>query len=234
MTYAPADIYRRLRDFWLGDEALSVFLVLLFLALFLGPFLDSQQTRLLTSFFLSLVMVSGVVIISRRTVVRCIAGSVACAAIVLRWLTHVQPTPALLRWSSLASLVFMIILTVVILNRVFMDDRPVTPHRVQGAVAAYVLFGITWSVLYGFLDQVIPNAFNLPQACGDYGPARQEVFAYYSFITLTTVGYGDISPTHDISRMFAVMEALVGQLYPATLLARLVSLAITQKQGQNE
>lgn len=234
MTYAPADIYRRLRDFWLGDEALSVFLVLLFLALFLGPFLDSQQTRLLTSFFLSLVMVSGVVIISRRTVVRCIAGSVACAAIVLRWLTHVQPTPALLRWSSLASLVFMIILTVVILNRVFMDDRPVTPHRVQGAVAAYVLFGITWSVLYGFLDQVLPNAFNLPQASGDYGPARQEVFAYYSFITLTTVGYGDISPTHDISRMFAVMEALVGQLYPATLLARLVSLAITQKQGQNE
>jgi hypothetical protein len=227
-------MYRRIRDFWLGDEALSLFLLLLFLAIFLGPFLDSQQTRLITSLFLSLVMLSGVVTISRRTIVRVVAGSVAFTAIVLRWLTHVRPTQAIMRWSSLASFVFMVTLTMVILYKVFMDDRPVTTHRVVGAVAAYILFGITWSVLYGFLDQVLPNAFNLPQASGDYGPARQEVFAYYSFITLTTVGYGDISPTHDISRMFAVMEALVGQLYPATLLARLVSLAITQKQGQNE
>jgi hypothetical protein len=230
MTYAPADIYRRLRDFWLGDEALSVFLVLLFLAIFLGPFLDSTQVRLLTSLLFSLLMVSGVITISRRPSIRFVAGMVACTAITLRWLTHVQPTPSLLRWSSLASFVFMVTLTLVILYKVFMDDKPVTTHRVVGAVAAYLMFGITWSILYGFLDQVLPNAFNLPLASGDYGPARQEVFAYYSFITLTTVGYGDISPTHDVSRMFAVMEALVGQLYPATLLARLVSLAITQQQ----
>lgn len=230
MTYAPADMYRRLRDFWLGDEALSVFLVLLFLAIFLGPFLDSPQVRLLTSLLFSLLMVSGVINISRRPSVRLMAGMVACAAIVLRWFTHIRPTPAMLRWGSLASFVFMVTLTMVILYKVFMDAKPVTTHRVVGAVAAYLMFGITWSILYGFLDLVLPNAFNLPQTGGDYGPARQEVFAYYSFVTLTTVGYGDISPTHDVSRMFAVMEALVGQLYPATLLARLVSLAITQQQ----
>lgn len=230
MKCAPADMYLRLRAFWLGDEALSVFLILLFLALFLGPFLDSPQVRLLTSLFFSLLMVSGIVNISRRPSIRCVAGMVACSAIALRWLTHVRPTPETLRWGSLASLIYMIMLSMVILYKVFMDDKPVTANRVKGAVAAYLLFGITWSVLYGFLDQVLPNAFNLPQAAGDYGPARQEVFVYYSFITLTTVGYGDISPTHDVSRMFAVMEALVGQLYPATLLARLVSLAITQQQ----
>lgn len=229
MRYAPADMLRRLRNFWLGDEALSVFLVLLFLALFLGPFLDSPLVRLLTSLFLSLVMVCGVITISRLSLIRYVAGLVACAAITLRWLTHIRPTPATLLWGSLASLIFMVMLTLVILNKVFMDDRPVTRQRIEGAVAAYLLFGITWSVLYGFLDQVLPGAFNIP-AGGGYGPARQESFAYYSFITLTTVGYGDITPTHDVSRMFAVMEALVGQLYPATLLARLVSLAITQQQ----
>ena len=78
MEYAPADMYRRLRDFWLGDEALSVFLILLFLALFLGPFLDSPQVRLLTSLFFSLLMVSGVINLSRRPSIRFVAGIVAC------------------------------------------------------------------------------------------------------------------------------------------------------------
>jgi hypothetical protein len=58
----------------------------------------------------------------------------------------------------------------------------------------------------------------------------QETFAYFSFVTLSTLGYGDITAVHPVSRMFVIMEALVGQLYPATLLARLVSLEISNRQ----
>ena len=59
---------------------------------------------------------------------------------------------------------------------------------------------------------------------------RQQILTYFSFVTLTTVGYGDITPTHEVTRMFAIMEALCGQLYPATLLARLVSLEVMHRK----
>ena len=229
MNTSLSDMFRRITDFWLGDEGLSSFLTLLFLALFLGPFVDSLLVRLLTSLILSLVMVVGVVTISRRPSVKFFAGLVALAAIVLRWMTHIMPTPSVLRWSSLASLVFMVLLTLVTLNKVFRDDRPVTAHRIRGAIAAYLLFGITWAILYGLMDQILPQAFSLSGSGGAYDAERQERIVYFSFVTLTTLGYGDITPTHDVSRMCAIMEALVGQLYPATLLARLVSLEVSHR-----
>jgi hypothetical protein len=224
-----SDISGKWTEWWLEEWGLSAFLVLVFFALFLGPIVDWPIVRWLTSLLLSLLMVSGVVAMSRRPTVRVFAGMVAFAAIVLRWMTHAVGTPAVFRWSSLVSFIFMVLLTVGTLYKVYSDDRPVTPNRIMGAVAAYLLFGITWSILFGFLDQVLPGgAFSISGA-GVYDPERQEKLIFFSFVTLSTVGYGDITPTHDISRMCAVVEALVGQLYPATLLARLVSLEVSRR-----
>jgi len=141
-----------------------------------------------------------------------------------------MPTPTIFKLGTLAVLVFMIMLTVVTLAKVF-SKGPVTTHRVKGAIAVYLLFGMTWALLYGLLDQSLPNAFNLPAGGDIFTPERQETLTYFSFITLTTLGYGDITPVHEISRMFVVMEALCGQLYPATLLARLVSLQLMSKDN---
>ena len=103
---------------------------------------------------------------SRRPKTRFFAGLMAFVAIALRWMTHIVPTPLILRVSGLATLFFMILLTVVVLARVFKDDRPVTVHRIMGAIAAYLLFGITWAILYDLLDQVLPHAFNNPLPAG--------------------------------------------------------------------
>jgi hypothetical protein len=221
----------RVGAFWLGDQGLSAFLGLLFLAIFLGPFTGSGLVHLLTPLFLSLLMVAGVSSVSRRTVMRVVAGGVACSAIVLNWMAHLVPSPAVQASSSLASLIFMVLLTTGVLYKVFRDDKPVTLHRVRGAIAAYLLFGITWSILYSLLDQTLPHAFSLPESRGLDSPGRQESITYFSFVTLATLGYGEITPTHGVSRMFAVLEALTGQLYPATLLARLVSLEVVHRTG---
>ncbi len=225
MNTSRSGIFMRFKEFWLGDESLTAFLLLLFIAIFLGPFVDSLQVRLLTSLLFSLVMIAGVVSMSQHAAIRFAAGMVACIAITLRWLKHVMPTPTIMKLGTIAVLIFMIILTGVTLAKVFSKGR-VTSHKIMGAIAVYLLFGLTWSLLYGLLDQLLPNAFSLPPIGDNFIPERQETLTYFSFVTLTTMGYGDIIPTHAITRMFVVVEGLCGQLYPATLLARLVSLEL--------
>ena len=103
----------------------------------------------------------------------------------------------------------------------------VSVHRVMGGVAAYLLIGVTWAFGYKLLLEIIPNAihFQIPLttvvATGE--PGR---LIYFSFETLTTVSYGDAYPVHRIARSLTTAEALIGQLYPAILIATLVGMAL--------
>jgi len=233
MTDNISSLQVKLKRVLSGENWLDVFLCMLFFSFFLAPFIDSPQFRLLTSLLYSLLMVAGVVSMSRQPAIRMTAAVIACVAITLRWLKHIIPTAEIVIMGTVAVLLFLVLLTAVTLAKVFGKGR-VTPHRVRGAIAVYLLFGLTWSILYGLLDQTLPHAFSLPPDVDIFTPARQETLSYFSFVTLTTVGYGDIAPTHEISRMFAVMEALFGQLYPATLLARLVSLQLMDRNIAEE
>ena len=221
---------RRFANFWWGDGGMSAFLLLLFAFLFLAPFFESQLLRSLSALFFTLLLISGVAYISLRPLLRRAAGAVALATIVLHWLQQFSPSRGLAIAGSLLSLLCLTCLTLVVLVRVLRDTGPVTSARVQGAVAAYVLFGVTWAMLYRLLHICIPAAFSLPATVGITPAELQETFAYFSFVTLSTLGYGDITAVHPVSRMFVILEALVGQLYPATLLARLVSLEISNRQ----
>lgn len=221
----------RFTDFWWGDRGLSAFLLLLFAALFLAPFFESALLRSLSTVFFSLLLISGVAYISPRPLLRRITGVVAIATISLHWLQEVRPSPALAIADSALTLVCLVTLTLVVLIRVFRDTGSVTASRVQGAIAAYVLLGISWSVLYRLLDLCLPAAFSITAAADMTFAEMRASLTYFSFVTLTTLGYGDITATHPIARMFVIFEALVGQLYPATLLARLVSLEISHRQG---
>ncbi|MEJ2698586.1 MAG: potassium channel family protein [Desulfuromonadales bacterium] len=221
---------KRFANFWWGDRGLSAFLLLLLTSLFLKPFFHSPLLRGLSDVFFSLLLISGVAYISPRPLLRWIAGTLALVAIVLHWLQEYLVAPWVATAASLLTLLFLIFLTLVVLARVFREKGPVTSARVQGAVAAYLLFGITWGVLYKFLFFLFPASIHFPATAG-VNPAEQgESLTYFSFVTLTTLGYGDITPVHPVTQMFVGFEALVGQLYPATLLARLVSLELTARQ----
>ncbi|HAM53475.1 MAG TPA: hypothetical protein DCP92_23310 [Nitrospiraceae bacterium] len=93
-----------------------------------------------------------------------------------------------------------------------------------------------WKYIYELIALFIPKAFSFPQSMtalpGD--PEYQSTLAYFSFVTMATLGYGDIVPVHPVARLFAVIEALIGLLYPATLLARLVSLQIIYRNESTD
>lgn len=227
-----SSVWQRLSHFCLGQQGLWAFIFLMFVAQMIGPTIDSPLVRLLTALLFTSFLIAGVFSLSSRPVVRFLAALLALAGIALRWLRLAMPTPAIISWGFALPLLFMICLTLANIRRVFCDDEAVTAARVTGAVAVYLLFGLTFAYLYGLLEQLIPGAFNLPAHTLFDDSTQMDSFTYFSFITLTTLGYGDITPVHPIARMFVATQALFGQLYPATLLARLVSLEITNRQSR--
>jgi hypothetical protein len=121
-----------------------------------------------------------------------------------------------------AAALFFLVLSGLIITRVFRSGG-ITIHRIYGALAVYLLLGILWGEFYILIYLFQPGSFYFNPSTQFGEPPISELI-YFSFTTLTTVGFGDIVPVHPVARSMATLEALVGQLYPAVLLARLVTL----------
>ena len=104
----------------------------------------------------------------------------------------------------------------------------VDANRIVGAICLYLLMGLVWTLMYLFIAQAIPNAFNGVEQLVWYENFAD--VAYYSFVTLTTLGYGDISPVAPIARFLVYMEAVVGVFYMAIMVASLIGVGISEQQ----
>jgi hypothetical protein len=142
---------------------------------------------------------------------------------------HAEHPSLLTVWLSAGGrLLAIVAVSYVIAKAVFGPGR-VTLHRVQGAVVLYMNFALFFFTIYRLMDVLLPDAFKgLPQAGAEFGSGA--ALLYFSFSTLTTAGFGDIVPIHPLVRGLANFESVIGQLYPATLLARLVSLELEHRR----
>jgi len=102
----------------------------------------------------------------------------------------------------------------------------VDANRIVGAICIYLLMGLIWALMYMFIAQAIPGAFNGVEQLVWYDNFAD--VAYYSYVTLTTLGYGDISPVAPIARFLVYMEAVVGVFYMAILVASLIGVGINE------
>jgi len=134
------------------------------------------------------------------------------------------PDPHILAARAILGACFTGFLSVVILREV-LQGGTIDVDKIYGAVCAYLLVGVCWAGIYSFLEQIRPGSLTLPAAAaGRATGSRAELFLYFSFVTLATLGYGDILPTVPTTRTLAWMEAVFGQFYIAVLVARLVGL----------
>ena len=108
---------------------------------------------------------------------------------------------------------------------------PIDGNKIVGAICIYLLIGLVWTLSYLFIAQAIPGAFNGLQQAVWYENFAD--VAYYSFVTLTTLGYGDISPVIPIARFLVYMEAIVGVFYMAILVASLIGIRISKLKSEN-
>ena len=215
---------------WWEQSGLTAMLASLALALFVGgPVGAARGTgQVLFDIFFSLFLVSGVVAFSRNRGLAMVVAVAGIASLVARWDRYGGPFGLSARQEGWLSIATLVILTFLVFRHVFRDG-PITADRVRGAILAYLLLGLVWAFAYELVELTHPGAILMGgQLLRDVVPTH--TFGYFSFVTLTTLGYGDIVPVHPIARSLAVAEALIGQLYPAILIARLVSLQISSRQ----
>lgn len=112
-------------------------------------------------------------------------------------------------------------------GRLVLVPGVVDVNRIVGAICLYLLMGLVWTLMYLFIAQAIPNAFNGVEQLVWYDNFAD--VAYYSFVTLTTLGYGDISPIAPIARFLVYMEAVAGVFYMAIMVASLIGVGISEQ-----
>jgi hypothetical protein len=210
--------------FWTDDRGLSIFLAAL-VAIILLPAFGSigLPGRFLGDAVVSLMLISGAAVADRPRAML-IVSVITVPALLVRWTSWLFPTADLAVWREICTLATLIALCGVVLALV-LRHGPITTRRIQGAIAVYLVLGLIWAQVYELVALWRPGAFT-----GAVEASSSLPWTYYSFVTLTTMGYGDIMPVHPLARAIAVLEALTGQLYLAIMLARLVSLELQSRR----
>jgi len=162
---------------------------------------------------------------SRRNLL--IAASLGAPALVGNWIGTLIQLELTQAFAYGLNALFLAYVAATVLAAV-LSEREVTTDTVLGGICVYFLVGIGWSLLYSLLIEVEPTAILLfGEPVTDSIERGSSVLLYFSFVTMTTLGYGDVVPNSDSARMLASGEAVVGQLFIAILIARLVGLHIS-------
>ena len=217
----PKPLQRRLRFRRFSTVQLLIALALFFI---FAPFVEEiKGGHLILSFLFSLVLLAAILAVADRKRVLVIAIVLAIPAIGGRWINHFRPDlvpPAVFLVTGLVLIAFV----VAQLLRFILRAPVVTVEVLCASISAYLMLGLMWTMAYWLVDQLTPGgAFSFNTNAGPHSMNGFNGF-YFSFITLSTVGYGDITPASKIARWLAAMEAMTGLLYVAVLIARLVAL----------
>jgi hypothetical protein len=224
---------KKIMRFWSEERSLTTLLALLAISMFIiEPVVrEGAKLDIISGVFFSLVLLAGLLTMTRQRAVQSIFVLFVALTMTVHWMRIVLDTEGLRVWDSLLSLLAMLALTTVVLMQLNRAG-PVTGHRVRGAVAGYLLLGVCFACAYSLIDSLIPGAFHMSAADLRSGQAQSDAFVYFSVVTLTTLGYGDITAVHPMARSVVMMEALLGQLYPAILIARLVTLQMETRKNK--
>jgi len=231
--------FRYFAQFWSEEWKMTGFLVaLIFDTLIVYPLVSavssSVRIQIINILVISAVFLLGLFAVTRHKITRVVFGGIFIIVISVHFLHFIFRASWLLGWDILLSLLLVIAYLGFILTYVY-QEGPVTRQRLEGAVAAYLLITMAFALGYILISFLIPGAFKFPDKPPKIDDPRfGYIFHYFSISTITTLGYGDIIPVHPFARTLATIEALVGQLYPAILLARLVSLSVIDRATHSD
>jgi hypothetical protein len=151
-------------------------------------------------------------------------------AILGSWVYFLSDTGWMITVGTLCEAAFFVYVTFVIL-RYILTEPEVTQDTVWGAMCAYIMIGLVFAIGYSWLERIAPGSFRGVTAA----EARQTwEFIYFSLVTMTTLGYGDIVPVHEGARSVATIQAILGQFFVAVLVARIVASLASKPRNHGQ
>ena len=215
---------KKFHKFWAEDKNLLVLLIFLAIHIFVAIPLGQKSTitKIIAFIFYLFVLVAGLKFIAKNRIFTLILITAVISVVLLStnmfanaaWISSVN---------SLVSIAFSSLLAWIVLSKTF-SEGPINIYRIEGSIVGYLLFGLIFAQIYELIFLVAGEAAFKGLTSGD-----EKELLYFSLTTLTTTGYGDISPAIPLSRSIANIESFIGQLYPAILIARLVSMEFSDR-----
>ena len=203
-----------------------ILLILILLMLILAPFLGAWvSTKILVDFFITAILLALVYAIKSNRSQMIIGIILALPLVLTIWASYFVEIISFGLMTLTFSALFFGYGAANILNLIS-KKKEVTRETILAAVVAYLLIALMWAFLYMLLEKLAPGSFSFPEAA-----SRSELkhFQYFSFVTITTLGYGDIAPLTDKASALAMLEALIGQIYLVVLVAWLVGMHVSRR-----
>jgi hypothetical protein len=204
-----------------------LFLVALGLFIVAIPFVEAlPRGELVNSALLTLVLISGVLVLQARRSTLVLAMLLMVPGLVARWINYSRPDLMPPAVHLVFGMLFLALVAVEFLRFILRAPR-VTGAVLEAGISTYLVFGLLWTMAYMLVGRLLPDAFAFSGEPGASRAMNASNALYYSFVTLTTMGYGDILPVSRVARMLAITEATTGVLYMSVLIARLVGMYST-------
>ena len=159
---------------------------------------------------------------NRRTLL--VATLLVMPAVVGKWSHHLWPSVVPPEFYLFAYLVFLVFVVSRLLHFILRAPR-VNSEVLCAGISGYLMLGLLWVIAYMLVARAVPDAFTFTVGPTSHQTMDGFTAFYFSFATLTTIGYGDISPVSNVARMLSVMEAVTGMFYITVLISRLVALS---------
>jgi len=223
------------------EQRYTMLLIMLLLLLLTGPiismafFKDHVMAReLIWSISFSSVLLFGYFAVSHHPRTTRIALTLCSLAILTQALKVLFPINIILMGNYTFGMAFMLFNIIIIFHVIF-TSRVVTANILSASLCLYLLFAVIWSQAFSLLELIEPGSFiSQFETDQEFLLGRSITPFYFSLVTMTTLGYGDIVPVTQAARMLSAVEALLGQLYMAVLVARLVALQLIHSKRNEE
>ena len=200
-------------------------LIFIVAMIIIGPlFEEFVQVRIIMDILWSAIFVSAIYAVSQKKHHILIAVLLALPMLGSIWTKYFVQHKALMVVGSLCGAAFFLFAIIQMLIFIY-SHKEVTRDLIIGAAVVYLFMALMWTFIFVVVETLHPGSFNLPEGV-DIAATRQ--FVYYSFVTLTTLGYGDITPITSLARSLCILEAVIGQLYLVVQVAWLVGVHVSQ------
>jgi Ion channel len=222
-------LHMEMSEFWSGDLGLTLVTISLVILIFVVfPLREAGLPgRIFFDFIIVTLMIFGALAVDQSRIATIFVVALVLVNAIVLATARIHPGYHLRPLGSLLTTTTLLIYARIVLLVMFRGG-PVTWSRIQGGVCAYFLVGLAWGSAYELLEDIRPGSFHFISAPADLDQLTSKL-TYFSFSTLTTVGFGDITPLDPFARSLAIGEAVVGQLFPAILIGALVAMAMQSR-----